>query len=127
MDAGVPDVILVTPGTAFATGIPAESRTQLAPRLAGTRLTIRPLHALLAIADGAVDIGAPGCEPERIAADAAIVVGERRPRDWRALVGDTSGLAIGDTIVPRRVAHAIAEGREAARTVLTAPLASPCR
>ena len=48
-----------------------------------------------------------------------IVVGERRPRDWRALVGDASGLAIGDTVVPRRVSHAIAEGREAARMVLT--------
>ncbi len=120
VEAGVRDITLVTPGTAFATGIPPESRTQLLPRLAGSRITIRPLHTLLAIADGAVEVGAPGCDPERIAADAVIVVGERRPRDWRALVGDASGFAIGDAVVPRRVAHAIAEGREAARTILTA-------
>jgi 2,4-dienoyl-CoA reductase (NADPH2) len=116
----VRDITLVTPGTAFATGIPPESRTQLLPRLAGSRITIRPLHTLLAIADGAVEVAAPGCDPERLAADAVIVVGERRPRDWRALVGDASGFAIGDAVVPRRVAHAIAEGREAARTILTA-------
>ncbi len=120
VEADVRDITLVTPGTAFATGIPPESRTQLLPRLAGSRITIRPLHTLLAIADGAVEVGAAGCDPERIAADAVIVVGERRPRDWRALVGDASGFAIGDAVVPRRVAHAIAEGREAARTILTA-------
>jgi 2,4-dienoyl-CoA reductase (NADPH2) len=120
VEAGVHDITVVTPGTAFATGIPAESRTQLLPRLAGARITIRPLHTLLAIADGGVEVSAPGCDPERIAADAVIVVGERRPRDWRALVGDAGGLAIGDAVVPRRVAHAIAEGREAARTILTA-------
>jgi 2,4-dienoyl-CoA reductase (NADPH2) len=120
VEAGVCEITLVTPGTAFATGIPPESRTQLLPRLAGARITIRPLHTLLAVADGAVEIAATGCDPERIAADAVIVVGERRPRDWRALVGDASGLAIGDAVVPRRVAHAIAEGREAARMILTA-------
>jgi 2,4-dienoyl-CoA reductase-like NADH-dependent reductase (Old Yellow Enzyme family) len=118
--AGMRDITLVTPGTAFATGIPAESRTQLLPRLAGVRLTIRPLCGLLAIGDGTVDVGPRDGEPERLATDAVIVVGERRSRDWRALVGEANGFALGDAVVPRRVAHAIAEGREAARTILTA-------
>ena len=104
----------------FVAGSKTTSEVHVLPRLAGARITIRPLHTLLAVADGAAEVGATGCDPERIAADAVIVVGERRSRDWRALVGDASGLAIGDALVPRRVAHAIAEGREAARTILTA-------
>jgi hypothetical protein len=41
-----------------------------------------------------------------------IVVGERRPRPLPD-VGAPVVLAIGDGIVPRRAAHAIAEGRAA--------------
>ena len=54
----------------------------------------------------------------RIAADAVIVVGERRARDWRSLVpsGPTVRV-IGDALVPRRVAHAISEGRAAADAI----------
>ena len=39
VEAGVPDITLVTPGTAFAAGIPAESRTQLVAAARG-----RPAH-----------------------------------------------------------------------------------
>ena len=54
----------------------------------------------------------------RIAADAVIVVGERRARDWRSLVpsGPTVRV-IGDALVPRRVAHAISEGRAVADAI----------
>ena len=57
----------------------------------------------------------------RIAADAVIVVGERRARDWPSLVpsgpeGPTVRV-IGDALVPRRVAHAISEGRAAADAI----------
>ena len=54
----------------------------------------------------------------RIAADAVIVVGERRARDWRSLVPSGPTVrAIGDALVPRRVAHAISEGRAAADAI----------
>ena len=54
----------------------------------------------------------------RIAADAVIVVGERRARDWRSLMPSGPTVrAIGDALVPRRVAHAISEGRAAAEAI----------
>jgi 2,4-dienoyl-CoA reductase (NADPH2) len=55
---------------------------------------------------------------EAIAADTVIVVGERRARDWTALApAGASVVVIGDALVPRRVAHAISEGRAAAETL----------
>jgi 2,4-dienoyl-CoA reductase (NADPH2) len=118
--AGVERITLATPGVAFAMGIPAESRTQLLPRLARVRFDIRPLTSLASVADGAIELrAAGGGVGDRIEADAVIVVGERRPRDWAPLVADLPGaIVIGDAIVPRRVAHAIAEGRAAARALL---------
>ena len=50
----------VTPGVAFAMGIPAESRTQLIPRLAGVRLDIRPLTSLAGVEDGSVALRPAG-------------------------------------------------------------------
>jgi hypothetical protein len=49
------------------------------------------------------------------------VVSKRRARDWRSLVpsgpkGPTVRV-IGDALVPRRVAHAISEGRAAAEAI----------
>ena len=115
--AGVARVTLVTPGAAFATSIPAESRTQLLPRLRSIRFEIRPLTTLSAIGEGAVELRHAG-GIDRLAADAVIVVGERRPRDWSPLVPDGITVrVVGDAIVPRRAAHAIAEGRAAARAL----------
>jgi 2,4-dienoyl-CoA reductase (NADPH2) len=118
--AGVQRITVVTPGVALAMGIPAESRTQLLPRLTGIRLDIRPLTSLAGFGDRSVALQpAGGGAAERVEADAVIVVGERRPRDWGPLVADLPGaIVIGDAIVPRRVAHAIAEGRAAARALL---------
>jgi 2,4-dienoyl-CoA reductase (NADPH2) len=117
--AGVERITVVTPGVAFAMGIPADSRTQLLPRLAGTRLDIRPLTSLAAVHDGAAELTRAGDDArESVEADAVIVVGERRARDWSGLVAGLPGaIVIGDAIAPRRVAHAIAEGRAAARAL----------
>ena len=53
-----------------------------------------------------------------LAADLVVVVGERRARPWEQLVPAEPGVTvIGDAVVPRRVHHAIAEGRAAARSL----------
>lgn len=105
--AGVERVTIATPGTALATGIPGESRVGLIKRLRGkVQLELRPLTD-----------AASGIE-----ADAVVVVGERRPRYWSAFEREDRGIVvIGDAIVPRRVAHAISEGRAAAALVLAGP------
>jgi len=120
--AGVEQITVVTPGTAFAAGIPPESRTQLMPRLRDSRLSMRPLTALLSAADGTVDVRhTPTGEVDRIAADAVIVVCERTPRDWRSLLPDgATAFVVGDALVPRHFAHAISEGRAAARAITRA-------
>ncbi len=117
--AGVGEITLVTPGMAFAASIPAESRTQLMPRLRRTRLSMRPLTALLHAGDGTVEVRhTPSGAVEEIAADAVIVVGERRPSDFQALLPEgTNAFVIGDAIVPRQFSHAISEGRAAARVL----------
>jgi 2,4-dienoyl-CoA reductase (NADPH2) len=117
--SGVGEITIVTPGTAFAASIPSESRTQLMPRLRNTKLLMRPLTALLHAGDGTVEVRhTPTASIERIAADALIVVGERRPRDYQGLLPDgANALVIGDAIVPRQFSHAIAEGRAAARVL----------
>jgi 2,4-dienoyl-CoA reductase-like NADH-dependent reductase (Old Yellow Enzyme family)/thioredoxin reductase len=118
---GVGEVVVVTPGTAFAMGIPGEARVQLLKRLRGAiRLGMRPMTAFTGASEGSVELrsNASG-ETERVEADVVIVVGERRPRDWSRFEDDERGIVvIGDCIVPRRVAHAITEGRAAAGTVL---------
>ena len=103
-------VTFVTPGTAFAAGIPPESRVQLLKRLAG-ELEIVPLSAALRVApDGVTVTHATSGRTDVIAADRVVVVGERRTRAAPACEAPLV-LAIGDAIVPRRAAHAIAEGR----------------
>ena len=57
---------------------------------------------------------------ERVSADAVVVVGERRPREWGELVRPDGPpvVVVGDAINPRRTAHAISEGRAAAAAIL---------
>jgi 2,4-dienoyl-CoA reductase (NADPH2) len=115
--AGVGRITLVTPGVAFAMGIPGEGRVQMLKRLRGRLpLAMRPLHGLVGVEDGRVEIRSAAGEAETLAADAIVVVGERRPRvatEFESLDGP-SVLVVGDAITPRRVAHAISEGRAAA-------------
>jgi 2,4-dienoyl-CoA reductase-like NADH-dependent reductase (Old Yellow Enzyme family) len=105
-------VTFLTPGTGFAAAIPAESRVQLLQRLAG-ELQVVPLTTATAVErDGVVVTERPAGRQRAIPADRVIVVGERRPRPLPD-VGARAVVAIGDGIVPRRAAHAIAEGRAA--------------
>ena len=92
---------------------------QLLGRLRGAPLEVRPFTALDAVtASGAVLRNVLSGATEELAADAVVVVGERVARDWRALVpGGPAVRVIGDALVPRKVAHAIAEGRAAARAI----------
>jgi 2,4-dienoyl-CoA reductase (NADPH2) len=48
-----------------------------------------------------------------------VVAGERRPRDWSQLAPEGARVhVIGDALVPRKVAHAVSEGRAVAREYL---------
>jgi 2,4-dienoyl-CoA reductase (NADPH2) len=117
--AAVPKITVATPGAAFGASLPAEGRVQLIARLRGAPLDVLPFTALSFVGDGCAELrNMMSRAIRRIAADAVIVVGERRARDWRSLVpsGPTVRV-IGDALVPRRVAHAISEGRAAADAI----------
>ena len=116
--AGVGEVTVVTPSTAFAAGIPAESRIQFLERVAASPPRVVALARLEAVLDDGVHLRTAAAS--HLPADAVIVVGERRPRSWSWL-GERAGVrAAGDCIVPRRVQHAVAEGRAAAEQILHA-------
>ena len=79
-------------------------------------MEVRAFSALAAVDDGHAVVknvlsGASGT----IAADSVIAVGERRRNAEDSLVVPGASVwAIGDMVVPRRTAHAIAEGRAVA-------------
>ncbi|MFC6065309.1 FAD-dependent oxidoreductase [Streptomyces ochraceiscleroticus] len=121
--AGASEVTVVTPGTGFATGLSPENRTQLMNRLAGAPLRVIPMTTvssttaagelrLRSVLDG---------HSAGLGADLLVTVGERRPRplDHVPVDGQTVR-AVGDCVVPRRIAHAVAEGRAAAQDVADA-------
>ena len=114
-------VTLVTPGTAFAGAIPAESRVQLVQRLAGAgELQVVPLASATEITAAAVTLVDSVSRRSRLLeGDRVVVAGERRPRATPKCAAPLV-LAIGDAIVPRRAAHAIAEGRAAAARIAAA-------
>jgi 2,4-dienoyl-CoA reductase-like NADH-dependent reductase (Old Yellow Enzyme family) len=119
--AGVARVTFLTPGTSFAGGIPAESRVQLLERLAGAgELDLVPLCAAVGVgAAGVTTVHRASGRSTTIAADRVVVVGERRPRTLLSCAAPLV-VAIGDAVVPRRAAHAIAEGRAAADRIASA-------
>ncbi|MFD7504282.1 NAD(P)-binding protein [Streptomyces sp. NPDC059850] len=119
--AGVPRITLVTPGTAFAGAIPPESRVQLLERLSGTcELDILPLCTATGIGPEGVTLAhRTSGRATTVPADRVVVVGERRPHGPLDCAAPLV-LTVGDAVVPRRVAHAIAEGREAAARIATA-------
>jgi 2,4-dienoyl-CoA reductase-like NADH-dependent reductase (Old Yellow Enzyme family) len=122
--AGATDITVVAPSTSFAAGIPAESRVQFLERAGAARLRVVPLTRLEAVLEDGVQLRAlVGGEQSRLAADAVIVVGERRPRSWSWLGEPRGGArAVGDCIGPRRVQHAVSEGCAAADQILEADL-----
>jgi 2,4-dienoyl-CoA reductase (NADPH2) len=95
---------------------------QFLERTAAAPVRVVPLTRLEAIADGGVHVRAVlGGERTHLPADAVIVVGERRPRSFAWLGEPAAGVrAVGDCLVPRRVQHAVAEGRAAAAEILQA-------
>ena len=117
--AGAQRITVATPGAAFGAALPPEGRAQLLRRLRGAPLEVRPFTALESLDDGSAELrNVMSGAIETIAADTVIVVGERRARDWSALVPRAASVrAIGDALVPRRVAHAISEGRAVAEAI----------
>jgi 2,4-dienoyl-CoA reductase-like NADH-dependent reductase (Old Yellow Enzyme family) len=117
--AGWERITVLTPSDSFGARLPPEGHVQLLARLRGAPLAVWPLTAVESIAAASVTArnvmsGATG----ELAADLVVVVGERRARPWEQLVPAGPGVTvIGDAVVPRRVHHAIAEGRAAARSL----------
>jgi 2,4-dienoyl-CoA reductase (NADPH2) len=110
-------ITVLTPATSFGARLPPEGHVQLMGRLRGAPLDIRPLSAVDSIVATSVTTrNVVSAAVAEVAADLVVVVGERRARDWEALVpAGPSVHVVGDAVVPRRVHHAIAEGRAAAR------------
>ena len=123
VQVGARRITMVTPGAAFGSSLPPEGRVQLLARLRGTPVEVRPLTALAALTDGAAQLrNALSGQTDVLAVDTVIVIGERRARDWSSLVPANANVrVIGDAVVPRRVAHAISEGRAAAEAISQAP------
>ena len=121
--AGAGRVTLLTPGPGFAGGIPAESRVQLLQRLAGAgALDVVPLLRGRRRRRRRRDGPAPAIGPldsrwPPIASSSSASVAPSCARS--TAVGRV--LAIGDAVVPRRAAHAIAEARTAAAWVASGP------
>jgi len=114
--AGFAALTVATPAPAFGAALPPEGRVQLLARLRGAPLDVRPLTALHAVTERGAELhNVMSGAIDAIQADTVIVVGERVARDWSALVpAGPTVRAIGDALVPRKVAHAISEGRAAA-------------
>ena len=110
---------MLTPATSFGARLPPEGHVQLMARLRRAPLEIRPLTGVASIAAGSVITrNVVSGRSADLAADLVVVVGERRARAWEALVPDGPTVqVVGDAVVPRRVHHAIAEGRAAAGAV----------
>lgn len=123
--AGARRITVTTPSAAFGASLPPEGRAQLLARLRGAPLEVRPFTALQAVTgDGAELRNVMSAEVALVRAGTVIVVGERRARDWSGLVTPAAGIrVIGDALVPRKVASAIAEGRAAAEAIVSARMA----
>jgi 2,4-dienoyl-CoA reductase (NADPH2) len=122
IEAGAARILVVTPGAAFGAALPAEGRAQLLARLRGAPLEVRPLTTLEELTGGGAEVrNTISDERTTFSADTVIVVGERRAREWTYAVPAVATVrVIGDAVVPRRVAHAISEGRAAAEAIATA-------
>jgi 2,4-dienoyl-CoA reductase-like NADH-dependent reductase (Old Yellow Enzyme family) len=119
---GVRKITVVTPGTAFATALPGEGRVGFLKRIRGrVPIEMKPLTVVTAIEPDGVRLAPVALNQEEwLAADAVIVAGERQPRSWSEFEHSLPGvIVIGDAVVPRRVAHTIAEGRAAAAAILS--------
>lgn len=116
---GWASITVLTPAASFGARLPPEGHVQLMARLRGAPLEIRPLTGVESI--GATSVCTRNVISEQtgeLAADAVVVVGERRACTWEPIVPAGPEVhVIGDAVVPRRVHHAIAEGRAVAQMV----------
>ncbi|MBF4996947.1 FAD-dependent oxidoreductase [Nocardia sp. BSTN01] len=128
LEAGAAEVTVLVPGPGFGTSLPMESRVQLRERLAGRPVTF------IVEASPVETAPAPDSTSEtlvtyrnnlsgkrtRLVCDLFVTVGERIARDWQPFAQELPHAriqVIGDATVPRRVAHAIAEGYAAAQAI----------
>jgi 2,4-dienoyl-CoA reductase (NADPH2) len=116
---GAAKVTVVTPGAMFAGSLPAEGRLQLGERLPGHDLVVLPFHAPDGTgSDGRLSVrNLMAGSVSFLDVDLVVAVGERRANVPPSTTPMTTR-AIGDCVVPRKVAHAIAEGRQAAVDIL---------
>ncbi|MFD5120995.1 FAD-dependent oxidoreductase [Streptomyces sp. NPDC058385] len=117
--AGAREVTLITPGNGFATGLSPENRTQLMTRLTGAPLRVVAMSGVMSTTADGVRLChvLDGAETD-LTADVLVTVGERHPRRPDFTPSDGQSVrAVGDCVVPRRIAHAVAEGRAAAEAV----------
>jgi 2,4-dienoyl-CoA reductase (NADPH2) len=114
---GWQSITVLTPAASFGGRLPPEGHVQLMARLRGAPLEIRPVTGVETISPTSVTArNVLSGQTTELAADLVVVVGERRPRAWEPMVPAGPGVhVIGDAAVPRRVHHAIAEGRATAR------------
>ena len=113
-------ITVITPAAAFFVGASRPKAACSCSRdCAARRSRFGRSPALDAITDGGAELrNVMSDDTETIDADAVIVVGERRPRDWSSLVPASATVhVIGDALVPRRVGPAISEGRAAAEAI----------
>ncbi len=115
--AGWQSITVLTPAASFGGRLPPEGHVQLMARLRGAPLDIRSVTGVESITRGWVTArNLLSGQTTELAADLVVVVGERRARAWEPIVPAGPGVhIIGDAAVPRRVHHAIAEGRATAR------------
>jgi 2,4-dienoyl-CoA reductase (NADPH2) len=119
--AGAHEVMMITPGAGFASSLSQENRTQLLQRLAGAPLRIFPFTTVTASTSARLTMRnvLDGYE-SFLEAHTLVVVGERRARHFDYVAPESQTVrAIGDCVVPRRLSHAVAEGRAAAKAILT--------
>jgi len=109
---GAAGVTVVTPGSGFAATIPPEARLQLIERLRGAPLDVVTFAAVEGGEAGRVRLRHTlSGEVSECPADLLVVVGERVAVVPPPIEG-ARVWAVGDAVVPRRVSHAIAEGRQ---------------
>jgi 2,4-dienoyl-CoA reductase-like NADH-dependent reductase (Old Yellow Enzyme family) len=121
--AGWGRITVLTPADAFGARLPPEGHVQLLARLRGAPLEIRPLCRVELIAGASVTArNVMSGAADELPADLVVIVGERRARAWEPLMPPGPAVhVIGDAVVPRRVHHAIAEGRAVARSLSQSP------
>ncbi|MDR6173742.1 2,4-dienoyl-CoA reductase-like NADH-dependent reductase (Old Yellow Enzyme family) [Nocardioides zeae] len=117
-DRGAEVVTLVTAAPSLGAAVPADSRAQLLRRLRGRALDVLALTEVVGSTPTGVTVrsnGSPGVR--EVHGDAVVQVGLRTALP----APDHADWAVGDCISPRRVAHAVAEGRELGRRLAGTP------